>query len=102
MKKLKSELCNDVWKPIHVSQPAEEKREEDRNTKFFDNQLEHAEEFEKKFKKSRSTFCWKCKEEIDTTSNDLCEECNFGIKCTCGECTCDDPKSNVKKLPEYQ
>ena len=102
LKKLKSELCNEVWKPIYVGQPADEKREEDRNKKFSDNQLEHAGEFEKRFKKERSTYCWECKEEIDTDSNDLCEECNFGIKCPCGKCTCDDPKSNVKKLPQYR
>ena len=103
LKKQKSELCNEVWKPIVVSQPAEEKREEDSTEKF--NNRDHSEtnrEFEKQFKKKRDTFCWSCKEQIDTESNDKCEECNFGIKCTCGKCTCDDPKSKVKKLPEYR
>ena len=55
MKKLKSELCNEVWKPIHVSQPAEEKREEDRVEKFFNNQTEHAEELEQTFKNADET-----------------------------------------------
>ena len=42
------------------------------------------------------------KKKIDADSDEKCVECNFGIKCACGKCTCDDPKSKVKKLPEFR
>ena len=99
MRKPKTELCNGVWKPIIVSQPAEEKREEDSTERF--NNKDHSEtnrEFEKRFQ----TGCWSCHKKLDTDSDDKCIECNFGIKCDCGKCACDDPRSKVKKLPEFR
>ena len=86
----KSELCNHVWKPL-----GGQTREEivsDRsaiNMNYVGNNV------------SDGTYCWACKEEIDADSDEKCVECNFGIKCSCGKCTCDDPKSKVKKLPGY-
>jgi len=51
----------------------------------------------KRFEERFETVCWSCKKPIDTDSDDKCSECDFGIKCSCGECICDDPNSNVKK-----
>jgi len=42
-----------------------------------------------------------CGEFIDTEKDEKCPECNFAIKCKCGKCACDNPKSNVKKKGAY-
>jgi len=89
-----TELCNHIWKPL-VSESRDAVVAE-RSAQNFNNTDNT--QFEKQF----STTCWSCKKAIDTLSNDKCHECNFGILCSCGECTCDDPKSKTKKLPQYR
>jgi hypothetical protein len=94
-----SELCNDHWKPLNIHNTKQEATEERSDENF--NNMDHSEtnrEFEKRFQ----TGCWSCHKKLDTESNEKCHECNFGILCTCGKCTCDDPRSKVKKKPEYR
>jgi hypothetical protein len=102
----KSELCNHIWKPLR-SESREAVVSERQNENFnnmdtteSDRAFEHNHLGHKK-KDERGTFCWSCKEDIDTDSNDKCVECNWGIKCACGKCTCDDPRSKVKKKGIY-
>ena len=110
----KSELCNHIWKPLR-SESREEVVSERQNENF--SNMDHSETdraFEHNYlghkkKDERGTFCWSCKQEIDTDSNEKCHECGFGIKCdgekdgvNCGKCICDQPGSPVKKLPEYR
>ena len=101
-----SELCNHIWKPLRG-----ESREEvvsDRQNENFNNMdttetdraFEHNHMGFKK-KDERETICWSCHESIDTDGNEKCVECNWGIKCACGKCTCDDPKSKVRKKGIY-
>ena len=95
-----SALCNQYWKPLIIQNTKQEVTEERSNENF--NNMDHSEtnrEFEKRFE--RATFCWACKKEIDTDSNEKCVECNWGIKCECGKCACDDPRSKVKKKGIY-
>jgi len=89
-----TELCNHIWTPLQSS--TREEVVSERSAMNFNNTDNT--QFEKQF----STSCWSCKKPIDTLSNNKCHECNFGILCSCGECTCDDPKSKTKKLPEYR
>ena len=87
----KSELCNHVWKPLGGQSLEEIVSDRSAlNMNYVSSNI------------SDGSFCWACKEEIDADSNDKCIECDFGIKCKCGKCTCDDPKSKVRKLPEYR
>ena len=95
-----SALCNQYWKPLIIQDTKQGVTEERSNENF--NNMDHSEtnrEFEKRFE--RETFCWACKKEIDTESNEKCIECNWGIKCVCGKCTCDDSRSKVKKKGIY-
>ena len=95
-----SALCNQYWRPLNIHDTKQEVTEE-RSSQNFNN-MDHSEGnivFEKRFE--RETFCWSCKKEIDTDSNEKCVECNWGIKCECGKCACDDPRSKVKKKGIY-
>ena len=96
-----TELCNQNWKPLQIGVSRYEVVSERsaQNLNNMDNS-----QFEKQF----DTFCWNCRKEIDTESNNKCIECNFGIICdgekngeNCNQCICDKPGSKVKKLPEY-
>jgi len=96
-----TELCNHIWKPL-VSESRDAVVAE-RSAQNFNN-MDNS-QFEKQF----DTFCWNCRKEIDTESNNKCIECNFGIICdgekngeNCNQCICDKPGSKVKKLPEYR
>ncbi|WP_286827686.1 primase-helicase family protein [Maribacter sp. UBA4516] len=96
----KSELCNHIWKPLR-SESREAVVSERQNENFnnmdtteSDRAFEHNHMGFKK-KDERGTFCWSCKQEIDTDSNEKCTVCNWGIKCACGKCACDDPRSKL-------
>jgi len=98
----KPKLCNEIWKPIESHSSPGEKHEEDATDRF--NNMDHSKsngEFEKRFKKSRATFCWSCKKEISTSQDGTCPECEYAIKCECGECACDKPGSKIKKKGAY-
>jgi hypothetical protein len=102
----KSELCNHIWKPLR-SESREAVVSERQNENFnnmdtteSDRAFEHNHLGHKK-KDERETICWSCHESIDTDGNEKCVECNWGIKCACGKCTCDDPKSKVRKKGAY-
>jgi hypothetical protein len=88
-----SELCNDHWKPLQNT--SRDEVVADRSAMNFNNTDNS--QFEKQF----NTSCWSCRKAIDTESNEKCHECNFGIKCSCGKCTCDDPRSKVKRKGIY-
>ena len=96
-KQPKPKLCNEIWKPISTDSSPSEKHEEEATDRFMNNQTNGANAFEKRF----STNCWSCGTPIDTDSNEKCPECNFAIKCDCGQCICDKPQSPVKKLHQY-
>ena len=92
-----TKICNEIWKPISSHTSPGEKHEDIATDNFNKNQMNGAEVFEKRFE----TNCWACGSSIDTNSNEKCPECNFAIKCDCGKCACDNPKSKVKKKGIY-
>jgi len=102
-----TELCNHIWKPLRKEESREAVVSERQNENF--NNMDHSESdriFEHNHlghnrKDERETICWSCHESIDTDGNEKCVECNWGIKCGCGKCTCDDPRSKVKKKGIY-
>ena len=99
MQKLpKPKLCNDIWKPISTDSSPSEKHEEEATDRFMKNQTNGAKRYEKRFYEST---CWSCHEPIDTDSDEICSECGFAIRCSCGKCACDKPGSNIKKKNVY-
>ena len=94
----KPKLCNEIWKPISTDSSPSEKHEEEATDRFMKNQTNGAKRYEKQFYESR---CWACHEPIDTDSDDICSECGFAIRCSCGKCACDKPGSNIKKKNVY-
>jgi hypothetical protein len=103
-KNLNSKLCNEIWKPISTGSSPSEKHEEDATDNFMNNQGNGSTQFEKQFEKkkqSRATVCWSCKQEISTSKDGTCPECEYAIKCSCGECACDKPGSKIKKKGAY-
>ena len=46
----------------------------------------------------RETKCWSCGEAISTSSDGICPECDYAIKCSnCKKCACDKPDTKIKK-----
>ena len=46
----------------------------------------------------RETRCWNCREDISTSSDGICPECDYAIKCSnCKKCACDKPDTKIKK-----
>ena len=47
--------------------------------------------------KEYDTNCWSCKKAITQTHENTCNECNYAIKCECGQCACDKPGNEFMK-----
>jgi hypothetical protein len=48
------------------------------------------------------SVCWSCKQDIELTEENRCTECNYAIRCSCGECACDKPGNEyMKKQKEF-
>jgi hypothetical protein len=47
--------------------------------------------------KNYDTNCWSCKKPISQTLENTCGECNYAIKCECGQCACDRPGNEHMK-----
>ena len=47
--------------------------------------------------KEYDTNCWSCKKAITQTHENTCNECNYAIKCKCGQCACDKPGNEFMK-----
>ena len=94
----KTKVCNEIWKPLNVTLSADEKQDEEATDRFQKNQTNGANAFEERF---YATNCWSCGKPINTDTDEKCPECNFAIKCECGKCACDNPKSKVKKKEAY-
>ena len=94
----KTKVCNEIWKPLNITLAADEKQDEEATDRFQKNQTNGANAFEERF---YATNCWSCGKPINTDTDEKCPECNFAIKCECGKCACDNPKSKVKKKEAY-
>ena len=52
---------------------------------------------------SRATVCWNCHEEIATSTDGICPECDYAIKCSnCKKCACDHPHTKIKKKGQHR
>ena len=52
---------------------------------------------------SRATVCWNCHEEIATSTDGICPECDYAIKCSnCKKCACDHPNTKIKKKGRHR
>ena len=50
----------------------------------------------------RNTHCWNCHEDISTSSDGICPECEYAIKCSnCDKCACDKPNTKIKKKHRF-